>query len=339
MTYCSVGNNYAGLNGGGAYAAGNGEENSGCLSYCIISGNTARNEGGGIYDVSMTNCLLNGNSAAYGGGAFYDTPFLPILNCTIAKNGAVDNGGGIYWTGLPQTEVLNCIIYANSAPTNMNYGPTNALNFSHDPFSPLQGGFFNCTMPLPLAAPGQNNSNFTDDPAFVNPAAGDFHLQSYSPCINSGTNASVVGSTDLDGNPRIVGGTVDMGAYEYQTPASMVSYHWLQQYGLPITTNTDASSPNGTSFDVYQDWIAGLNPTNPASVLVMLSPPPTNNVSGIMVTWESVTNIPYNLQRTTNVTSAFTTIQANITGHAGTTSYTDTTATSNGPYFYRVVVP
>jgi len=77
---------------------------------------------------------------------------------------------------------------------------------------------------------------------------------------------------DLDGNPRIVGGTVDVGAYEYQTPVSKISYAWLQQYGLPITTNIDTEDLDGAGFSVYQDWIAGLNPTNALSVLAMLPP-------------------------------------------------------------------
>ncbi len=46
----------------------------------------------------------------------------------------------------------------------------------------------------------------------------DFHLQENSPCIDTGTEAQVVATKDLDGNPRISGVTVDMGAYEFQWP-------------------------------------------------------------------------------------------------------------------------
>src|SRR5262249_53862468 len=54
------------------------------------------------------------------------------------------------------------------------------------------------------------------DPQFVNLAAGDLHLQSSSPCVNMGNNSYAPGATDLEGNPRIVGANIDLGAYEYQ---------------------------------------------------------------------------------------------------------------------------
>jgi len=191
-------------------------------------------------------------------------------------------------------------------------------------------------MPLP----GSGTGNITNAPLYVDYAGGNLRLQSNSPCINSGDNAYVVGTTDLDGNPRIVGGTVDIGAYEYQTPVSMISYAWLQQYGLPINTNTDTADLDGTGMNLYQDWVAGLNPTNALSVLKMLPPAATNSPAGLVVTWESVNTRSYFLQSSTNLAAqpAFSTIQSNIVGQAGTTSYTDTTATNAGLYFYRVGV-
>ena len=120
----------------------------------------------------------------------------------------------------------------------------------------------------------------------------------------------------------------------------MISYAWAQQYGLPTDGSVDYADLDGTGFNVYQDWIAGLNPTNALSVLAMLPPAPTNNPSGLVVSWESVSNITYFLQSSTNLGAhpAFSTIQSNLLGQAGTTTYTDTNAVGNGPIFYRVGV-
>jgi len=88
----------------------------------------------------------------------------------------------------------------------------------------------------------------------------------------------------------------------------------------------------------WQEWIAGTNPTNVASVLKLA--PPAKNVSGITVTWQSVNTRIYYLQSSTNlnVQQSFTSIQSNIVGQAGTTSYLDTSATNGGTFFYRVGV-
>jgi hypothetical protein len=90
----------------------------------------------------------------------------------------------------------------------------------------------------------------------------------------------------------------------------------------------------------WQKWIAGLNPTNPASVLAMTSVASTNASSGITVSWQSVSSRTYYLQRASNLATqpAFSAIQSNIVGQAGMTSYTDASATNGVPYFYRVGV-
>jgi len=54
----------------------------------------------------------------------------------------------------------------------------------------------------------------------VDQTVGDFRLTADSPCINAGNNSFISSPTDLDGNPRIRDGIVDIGAYEFQTGSS-----------------------------------------------------------------------------------------------------------------------
>ncbi|HTR42951.1 MAG TPA: choice-of-anchor Q domain-containing protein, partial [Pseudomonadales bacterium] len=302
---CIISNNAA---EGGLYGC----KATGCL---IISNQATFENMSGATSSSLTNCLLIGNNTtANGGGAYIST----LVNCTIVNNSAAYYGGGVYGGTLK-----NCILYYNKStnyPANNNY------------FIPLAMVYCS-TFPLPSIGFG----NFTNTPLFID-TNNNFHLQSTSPCINSGNNAFISATTDLDGSPRIQGGTVDVGAYEYQTPTSVISYAYLQKYGLPTDGSVDYANLDGSGFNVYQKWVAGLNPTNSASVLVMLPVTTTNTVSGITITWQSVSGINYNLQSTTNILVPFSTIQSNIIGNAGTTSFIDTSATNGTPYFYRVGV-
>ena len=299
------------------------------LSSCVLSNNTA-GYGGGVCQGVVNNSLIASNRAGvYGGGAYSSG----LFNCVLKNNLAARSGGAAYSSGL-----TNCTVVGNASGTFSVDSGTVANSIVYD----NPGGniinskavFYTCSIPA------FGTGCFTNAPLFVNEANGDYHLQTNSPCINSGNNAYVTVTNDLDGNPRIAGGTVDIGAYEYQTPTSLISYAWLQQYGFATDGSADDADYDGTGMNNWQKWIAGLNPTNPASVLVMLTPASTNNPPGLAVSWQSVSGITYFLQSGTNLAMqpAFSTIQSNIVGQAGTTTYMDATATNIGLYFYRVGV-
>ena len=86
--------------------------------------------------------------------------------------------------------------------------------------------------------------------------------------------------------------------------------------------------------------VAGTDPTNPASALRMLAPTGVTNVSGINVTWQSVSGISYFIERSTNLAAPvmFTPLATDIPGQPGKTTYADTNAVGPGPFFYRVGV-
>jgi hypothetical protein len=353
LNNCTLSNNLARYEGGGArfstlnncilignsavatYANGGGAS-AGTLNNCTLIGNSAvgvPSDGGGAFSAILNNCTLSNNSTTYDGGG--------AENCTLNNCILVDNSATLYGGGAYGCEMTNCTLVGNSitGPAGAGGGASGGtlynciIYYNSAPFEATATMSYCCTTPMPSGGIG----NITNEPAFVNLAGGDFHLKSSSPCINSGNNAYASSSTDFDGNPRISGGTVDIGAYEFQNPGSVISYAWLQQYGLPTDGSVDYADLDGTSFNVYQDWIAGLNPTNALSVLAML-PPAFTNSTGVSISWQSVANKNYRLERAANlgVTPAFALLQSNIVGQAGTTTFIDTTATNSSAYFYRV---
>ena len=332
VSNCVLTGNSAYGDGGGAY--------SGTLNNCILTGNVAWS-GGGAYGANLINCQITGNYATDGGGAFSSQ----LYNCLISANSANRNGGGVLGHavilnnctitgnsagvsggGVHEGTLNNCIVYFNSVSNVIsNYGPLGmaySLNYC-------------CTTPLPSNGVG----SFTNAPLFINTNGwSNLRSQSNSPCINAGNNASATSSADLDGNARISGGTVDIGAYEFQTPASILSYAWAQQYGLPTDGTVDFVDTDGEGANNWQEWRADTNPTNALSVLLMVTA--TNGQSGLDVSWQSVSTRNYWLERATNLsdTPPFQSIATNILGASGTKTYTDTSATNAGPYFYRVGV-
>ena len=321
------------ITGNCAYGHGGGAAGGGTLDHCTVIGNSAP-YAGGASQCYLNFCVVTGNQASLGGGAELST----LNDCLVISNTASTRAGGLYSSYVYNSTIVgnsapdgggadwgmhyNCILYYNTASTEPNYTrPANLANC--------------CTTPAPSP---DFQFNFTIPPLFVNPAGGDFHLQATSPCINAGVNSWVRLGTDFDGNPRISGYTVDVGAYEVQSPASIISYAWLQSVNLPVDGSADFIDSDGDGMNNWQEWRTGTDPKNSKSFLHMLSA--TNSPSGNTVTWQSAFNWNYFLERATDPgqPSAFQLIQSNINGGSGKTSFTDTNAPGPGPYFYRVGV-
>jgi hypothetical protein len=231
-------------NGGGV--------SGGTLNNCKLTFNWSGFSGGAAYLCTLNNCTLSDNQTysspgadAFGGGAYQCT----LNNCSLISNsaGAVTNGysfygygGGAYYCTLN-----NCILSFNSALGTHNFG----------------GGAANCTLNncifwLNAASQGADvygclGSYATADPRFVH---GNFpHLAPSSPCINAGNNSYVTTAIDLDGNPRIIGGTVDIGAYEYQS-LSLINFSVVSnQAGFSITGQSNQVVTVQTSTDLL-NW-------------------------------------------------------------------------------------
>jgi len=227
---CTIIRNRAESRGGGIHSPG---PSYACLTItnCRFIANSAGWTGGGISldgeslpDIS--NCLFAGNSAVTGGAIGIIEGYPGIINCTFTGNRASDECGGvIVLDGISHFE--NCILWGNtdaggadeSAQVMPVWGWSPPVNYSCiQGWTGALGGIGNIDADPCFVELGYWDANGT--PADANDDVwidGDYHLLPDSPCIGVGDNAAVLPSvlTDLDGNPRIVGNTVDMGAYEF----------------------------------------------------------------------------------------------------------------------------
>jgi hypothetical protein len=310
---CTLTNNYGPKGGAAAYSK---------LIRCRILSNSAYDTGGGAYYCNLDNCTVVGNQlegdSGSGGGASYCL----LNNCTVLSNSVsllAPLGGG----GTLNSTQYNCIVYFNRARTNDNYASS-----GRGIISVLENC---CAMPLPTNGAG----NFSNAPLFLNLANGDFHLQPGSPCINAGDNAYATTLIDLDGLPRISGGTVDLGAFELQNPATRISIFWLQQYGLATDGSADETDPDGDGMSNWKEWRCDTDPANTLSALRVMGL--TKATTGLRITWQSAPTRSYWIERATNLSAPSFSIVANrLPGAQGSTSFSDLSATNGGPYFYRI---
>ena len=228
---CTIsGNTAGGAVGGGVYCSGGA---SPILSGCRIIGNSART-GGGVFcgsQVTLINCLITGNTAlggvcdfrgrCWGGGIFCAADASALISsCTISGNRAGD-GGGIFTDGL--LTATNSVVWSNSGGSIYNFSGSSTTEVSHSCIETagddVWPGTGNINADPRFVRPGRFEDNGTTTPFDDVWKSGDYHMRAESPCIDAGTPEGAP-PTDLDGNDRPCGETIDMGAYEFCGPAA-----------------------------------------------------------------------------------------------------------------------
>lgn len=229
-----TGNRTYGYEAGALWVSSHGE--GVLITNSRFDNNMAETRGGGAYlscengFVLVQNCLFSHNSSTREGAGFYlsSDSYSPekltsadIINNTITGNVVSgDNyGGGVYVRcGDPDTaySFYNNIIWGNSADAGADVYLKDerkinsySFNISNNDLSVISHDLSEDTDILETA-------NINEDPLFVSPT--DYRLQGASPVIDMGdNNAPSLPESDLDGNARIYGDAVDMGAYEYSS--------------------------------------------------------------------------------------------------------------------------
>jgi len=316
-------------------------------NHIVISGSTFLNntsaDGGAIADdtdvLTLLNDTFNNNSAnngsavissaALGSGGSYSAK-LNVLDSTFAGNISTTGGGAIYNANI--LTVTNTIVATNhggdisgqvgpSSSNNLIGNGTGITNLSSLTTSNLIG---TTTDPLnPLLGPLANNGGPTQTMA----------LLPGSPAIDAGSNALAVDPTTGQplaydqrgpGFPRVVNGTVDIGAFE------------SQGFTLsPVTGSTPQGTPVNSPFaNPLAVIVTANNPLEPVAGGVVTFSAPASGPSGSLSTTSPVTigsNGQASVTATANAIGGQYTVSASTAGAATPASFVLTNQVNPAP--------
>jgi hypothetical protein len=212
--------------GDGAGFELNGASNTLIEDNTIVNNSAGSGQGGGLYmanesDEIIVQNVIAQNTAGSGSQIFSQVPQsitgFVLINNTIASaaNGTAD--AAVFADGFnANAQLINNIIFATGSEAGLLCNPVyqdgppvvqynDAISATQVSYGDSCSGFA-----------GQNG-NISASPQFVNAAKENYRLLKTSPAINTGTNSAPdIPKKDFSGHPRIVGGIIDMGAYEYQ---------------------------------------------------------------------------------------------------------------------------
>ncbi len=195
---------------GDSHGAGINARESSVVANNIITFNGSDQRAGGVEAglfVTVTNNVIAFNSAqSLGGGIYVGSSTGTVLGNTVVANAAFESGGGIYVRDSAQEHPLieNNIIAFSTFGGGID-ADFNAITDYNCVYGNTGGDY------VGPQGPGPNDVN--KDPLLD---VDGIHLLPDSPCIDAGDPDFVPteDETDIDGDPRVIGDRVDIGADE-----------------------------------------------------------------------------------------------------------------------------
>ncbi|MCA1639582.1 MAG: FG-GAP-like repeat-containing protein, partial [Acidobacteria bacterium] len=188
-----------------------------------FSANSAINSCGGFDyrgnggTLTVVNSTISGNTAAVDGGGFCSFGNTTLRNVTVTNNKASSTGGGIiHLSG--DLNLANTIVAGNTTTSisEISFEGGTVTSAGNNLVGASTGGSTITGRPITYQA-----SDIRDTPPMIS-ALGMYGgptpthaLLPGSPAINAGNNANAPAAADQRGFTRIVGGIVDLGAYEF----------------------------------------------------------------------------------------------------------------------------
>lgn len=213
--------------------------------------------GAGLYIIrcydnpcSITNSLFANNTSGHFGGGLAISASSPLIsNITVVNNQSIGvNCGGIFFYQESSPVLWNSIIFGNTNNAPLDE-PVQMWVWTYEDHAPA---FHNCVVEFGL----ENISGYEyihvyencydTNPLFVAPNEQNYRLGFDSPCVDSGSSDTpevILNGFDLDGNPRVAGSRIDIGAYEYASVGvheSPKNECQLRIVGNPITASSYA---------------------------------------------------------------------------------------------------
>lgn len=181
------------------------------------SGGAIENSGG---TVTASNSTFFDNTATSGGAIDNESGGnLSLTNATVSSNDAA-NGGGIENNG-GTLSLQNTIVAGNYDNSGPDIGGVITTDYGNN----LLGTAVNNTTTIPTPGP---NDAFSDTPMLGTLAdyggpTQTLALLAGSPAIGAGNASATNPATDQRGLPRVVNGSIDIGAFQTQPPALVFS--------------------------------------------------------------------------------------------------------------------